>query len=251
MMRHLRPVPIGVCGAAIAALLASWAAAPPSTQAAAASRKTLRLLVVTGGHDYPTSFYALFEGHPDLTWDHATSAEEAYRRDLRPHYDVLVLYDMPKDLSPAGRANLQAFAESGKGIVVLHHALASYPGWAWYEQLVGARYLEAPAGGRPASTYQHDVDFTLTPAREHPVVAGLGPMRLHDETYKGVWHDDRVLPLLTADHPTSDRVVAWVSPYARSRVVAIQPGHGAEAHRDPAYRRLLRQAIVWAAGRPA
>src|SRR5688572_10043124 len=82
----------------------------------------LRLLVVTGGHDYPTSFYTLFE-QPGLVWDHETTAEAAYRRDLRPKYDVVVMYDLTKELGPEGRANLQAFAESGKGIVVLHHAL--------------------------------------------------------------------------------------------------------------------------------
>ena len=43
----------------------------------------LRLLVVTGGHDYPTSFYTLFE-QPGLVWDHETTSESAYRRDLRP-----------------------------------------------------------------------------------------------------------------------------------------------------------------------
>jgi len=67
------------------------------------------VLVVTGGHGYPTSFYTLFE-QPGLVWDHETAAEAAYRRDLRPRYDVLVMYDLvEKGLSGDARSwlNLQ------------------------------------------------------------------------------------------------------------------------------------------------
>ena len=54
-------------------------AAAGQNQAGAAP---MRLLVVTGGHDYPTSFYTLFE-QPGLAWDHETPSEAAFRRDLR------------------------------------------------------------------------------------------------------------------------------------------------------------------------
>jgi type 1 glutamine amidotransferase len=43
--------------------------------------------------------------------------------------------------------------------------------------------------------------------------------------------------------------VAWISPYKAARVVVIQLGHGREAHLDANYRRLVRNAIVWAGGR--
>ena len=74
----------------------------------------VRVLVITGGHSYPTAFYTVFE-QPGIAWDHAVSSEEAYRDDLRDRYDVLVLHDMPKTLSAAGQQHLRAFAESGKG----------------------------------------------------------------------------------------------------------------------------------------
>jgi len=67
--------------------------------AAFAARAPVRLLVVTGGHDYPTSFYTLFE-QDGLTWDHAVSNEEAFRKDLRGRYDALVLYDGSAKISP-------------------------------------------------------------------------------------------------------------------------------------------------------
>jgi hypothetical protein len=43
--------------------------------------------------------------------------------------------------------------------------------------------------------------------------------------------------------------VAWIGPWEKSRVVVIQLGHGKEAHENANYRRLVRNAIVWAAGR--
>ena len=51
------------------------------------------------------------------------------------------------------------------------------------------------------------------------------------------------------DSPSSDRAVAWISPYPRSRVVYIQLGHGHTSYYHPVYRALLHNAILWGAGR--
>lgn len=213
----------------------------------------LRLLVVTGGHDYPTSFYSLFDQsgseQPGLVWDHETTTEAAFRRDVRSRYDVVVLYDMPATLGAAGRANLKAFAESGKGLVVLHHALCSHNDWDWYRDMVGARYLVEAQGGRPASTYRHDETIPLAVARPHPITAGVALTEIFDETYKGMWLAPGNSVLLTTTHPLADPPVAWISGYERSRVVAIQLGHGRQAHAHPGYRALVRNAILWSAGR--
>jgi type 1 glutamine amidotransferase len=206
----------------------------------------IRVLLVTGGHGYPTSFYTVFE-QPGIKWDHAVSSEEAYRADLRARYDVLVLHDMPKTLSESGRQHLQAFAEGGKGIVVVHHAIVSYQEWDWYRDLIGARYLEQAQGSQPASTYRHDEQMRIAVARAHPVTDGLAPFTVLDETYKGMWLAPTNTVLLTTDNPTGDPAVAWVSAYPRSRVVTIQLGHGPESHRDASFRRLILNAITWTA----
>lgn len=216
----------------------------------AASASPLRVLVVTGGHDYPTSFYTLFE-QPGLTWDHETTTEAAYRRDLRPRYDVLVMYDMVEKtpLSAQARANLQAFAESGKGIVVMHHALCSNNDWDWYRDLAGGRYLLGPQEGRPASTYKHDETIPVAVARPHPITRGVVLTEVFDETYKGMWISPQATVLLTTTHPLADPPLAWISPYQQSRVVSIQLGHGREAHTHAGYRALVRNAILWSAGK--
>ena len=155
---------ISTCAAVLAVSLSAPQTAAP-----------VRVLVVTGGHTYPTSFYTVFD-QPGIAWDHAVSSEEAYRTDLRERYDVLVLHDMPKALGETGRQHLRAFAEAGKGIVVVHHAIVSHPDWDWYRDLIGARYLEQPQGGRPASTYRHDEQMRIAVTGTHPVTAGPGDL---------------------------------------------------------------------------
>ena len=102
---------MGILGAALAALGAA--------QPAARSAGPLRLLVVTGGHPYATSFYTIFEGYDDLRWDHAVSNHEAFRSDIRPGYDVLVLYgDAPLvTAATLGRAR-KALAMDADAVVV-------------------------------------------------------------------------------------------------------------------------------------
>lgn len=208
----------------------------------------LRLLVVTGGHDYPTSFYTVFE-QDGLTWDHAVSNEEAFKKDLRGRYDALVLYDASATISADAQTHFREFVEGGGGLVVLHHAIISYQDSDWFRDLVGGRYFLAPQDGHQPSTYLDDVDMNLRVVTPHPIMRGLALTRIHDETYKGMWIAPTNTVLLATDHETSDGPVAWVSGYKPARVVYIQLGHGTEAHKDSNYRALVRNAIAWVAGK--
>jgi type 1 glutamine amidotransferase len=220
------------------ALLSTALVAPPP----------LRLLVVTGGHDYPTSFYTVFE-QDGLTWDHAVSNEEAFKKDLRGRYDALVLYDMSATISPEAQTHFREFVENGGGLVVLHHAIVSYQDSDWYRDLIGGRYFQQASGDHPASSFLHDVDMNLRVATPHPITRGVALAPIHDETYKGMWIAPTNTVLLATDHATADGPVAWVSAYKSARVVYIQLGHGTEAHRDAGYRALVRNATMWVSKR--
>lgn len=206
-----------------------------------------RVLVVTGGHPYETSFYSLFDG---FDWRHAVSAAEAFKKDIRADYDVVALYDFTQQIPEAARGNLAAFVKSGKGVVVLHHAIADYGSWEWwYRDVVGGKYVLKPESGLPASTYKHDQELVVRPAAKHPILSGITEFHIHDETYKGMWVSPKVKVLLTTSHPLADKAVAWVSPYAGSRVAYIQLGHDHAAHEHPMYRRLIKNALRWAAAK--
>jgi type 1 glutamine amidotransferase len=207
----------------------------------------VRVELVTGGHDHDASFYGVLEGNRDLAVT-VNPHPNAYSRDLRDRFDVVVLYDLVQEAS--GRKNLQDFVESGKGVVVLHHAIADFNDWPWWcEQVVGGKYLMKPANGMPASTYKHDEELDVRPVVDHPVTKGVGAFRIFDETYKGMWISPKVKVLLKTDNPTSDGPVAWISPYEKSRVIYIELGHDRKAHENPAYRTLVHNAILWAAGK--
>lgn len=230
-----------------------WAATGGVTLPAAvtldpASPHPVRTMVVTGGHDHVTSFYSLFTGG-DLRVT-VNPHPAAYVRDLRPDYDVLVLYDMIQQLDDVQRKNLRDFVEAGKGVVALHNSIADFNDWTWWwHDVVGGRYLLKPDAGMPASTYKHDVEQAISVVADHPVTHGLPPFHLADETYHGMWISPDVEVLLRSDAPTSDGPVAWISPYRKSRVVFIELGHDRQACNYPPYRQLVHNAIVWAAGR--
>ena len=234
----------------------AWAAngvAPKQTQGApwrpAPKRAdAVKTLVVTGGHDHDADFYSVFDdaGIRAVVEPHPN----AFAGDFRRRAEVLVLYDMVRELEPQKQQHLQTFVESGKGVVALHHAVCANNDWRWwYEEVLGGRYLFRPEGGRPASSYRHDEVMSVRPVGGHPITAGLRPFLIHDETYKGLWISPQVKVILETDHPTADGPVAWVSPYAKSRVVYIQLGHDRNANLNPNYQKLVRNAILWAAGR--
>ena len=166
----------------------------------------MRGLVITGGHDHETSFYTLFDGYKDLAGMPVTTSATAFKSDLRGKYDVVIMYDFSRDLDETGKKNLRDFVESGKGIVVLHHALLNYQEWPWwYKEVVGGSYRLKNEGNVPSSTVKDNQQFFVTPQGEHPVTAGIDPFHIVDEAYKRMWFSAGVRPLLVTDNANSDR----------------------------------------------
>jgi type 1 glutamine amidotransferase len=209
----------------------------------------VRILLVTGGHTFDPEFYGLFVNRPDFQVT-VNGHPDIYKNDLRPSADVLVLYDLVPEMSEQRQANLRAFVEAGRGVVVLHHAIADLPAWSWWtDEVVGGKYLEKPRPDHPASTYKHDEDLYIETVGQHPITEGLGSMHFRDETYKGMVISPKVQVILRTTNPTSDGPVAWIGPCQKSRVVYIQLGHDRFAHENPDYQKLVHRAILWAARR--
>lgn len=208
-----------------------------------------RILVVTGGHDHEASFYRLFEDDK-FGWVPVSDSKTAFQQDIRGKYDVLVLYDFTRDLDDKGKQNLRDFVESGKGVVVLHHAVLNYQKWPWwFEEVVGGRYRLEHEDGIPNSTVKMGEEHWITPAGSHPITDGVGPFHVVDETYRGLWISPKIQPLLKTTNRTSDPVVGWIGPCTTSRVVYLQLGHDHSPFRHPAYQALVRNAILWSAGK--
>jgi hypothetical protein len=217
----------------------------------------LRVLVVTGGHEFEHDpFFKLFSDNPEITFravEHP-QAHALLRPEAAKEFDVLVAYDMHQEISEEAKNDLLAWLEQGKGFVVLHHAIASYQRWPAYANIIGARYYleKTTVDGveKARSTYQHGVHFRIhvvDPA--HPVTRGVKDFEIHDETYNLFDVAREVHPLLTTEEPLSNRVIGWTKTYGRARVVYLQSGHDHFAYENPDYIQILRQAIRWSANK--
>ncbi|MGE3588818.1 MAG: ThuA domain-containing protein [Ilumatobacteraceae bacterium] len=249
-------------------------------------RPPIDALVVTGGHPFEAEpFFAVFDALDGVAW-HASGSPEA-------GHDVVVFYDMPgirftradppaELLEPTAeqRGVFDQLTSDGTGLVFLHHAIAGWPAWDGYAELIGGRFHYKPARlagvQYPDSGYRFDVRHeveVLDP--DHPVCAGLGPrFTITDELYCFPVVDTSITPLMrttfdttdcgqfySADlairgerhsnrgwnHPPGSDLVAWTKQVGRSRLVYIQFGDGPETYADPSYRRVLQNAIHWTA----
>ncbi|HTE06184.1 MAG TPA: ThuA domain-containing protein [Planctomycetota bacterium] len=164
---------------------------------------------------------------------------------LAQHVDVLLAYTQGDlHLDDGQRAQILRFVRGGGGFVGLHCAVDSYPGWAEYVQMCGAKFLTHPPFG--------PIHVSVEPT-PHPITAGLpAEWDLKDEFYHlQDWELGAQTVLMSGISPAGGEVrpVTWCKPYGKGRVACTILGHGAEVHGDARYQQLVAQALVWAAGR--
>jgi type 1 glutamine amidotransferase len=255
------------------------------------------VLLVTKGHPFVReAFLEMFDSlrsteHP-ATYEHVEhpEAQDRLHPDRLGEVDAIVFYDMPgltftrsdpplelTDPSPAFVEGFEALLRQGVGMVFMHHAMAGWPTWDRYAEIVGGRFLYAPATFRgepwPDSGYLLDVEHTAEVlAPDHPVCAGLPhEFVLRDELYLTPPIAAGVTPLvrtrfpMTHDHffgttnaisgrrddrtgwthPDGPDLIAWTHRVDSSTVVYLQPGDGPSSYADPNVRRLLSNAIAF------
>jgi len=214
----------------------------------------IRLLVVTGGHEFHESFWDVFKKRPE--WKMEQRAHEpagtctVYDRPIAPDFEVVLLYDMPRNITEPQQRNFLALFERGVGVVVLHHALAALQQWSTFEEITGLRMREKGEGGLPPYTYKHEVDFELQRVDiKHPVLAGVPSLSIFDETYGRMYYHPDIQPLMVTNHATSIPVLVWTRSYKNSRLVMIQPGHGPQVFGNQDFRRLIANSVQWVARR--
>jgi uncharacterized protein len=247
---QIKPISLAIV-ALCAFLLGSLAPAAEPVQPPA----KIRVLVVTGGHPFEKEpFFKLFKDNPDITYQTAEhpNAHALYKAEAAKQYDVIVLYDFNQQISDEAKADFVARLKDGKGLVVLHHAISTYPAWPEYWRIIGARYYLAATNvngvEKPRSGWKHGMKFHVHVADpKHPVTRGVSDFDIHDETYKGFDVAPECHPLLTTDEPESNKVIGWAKTYKGTRVAFIQCGHDHFAYENPSYQQIVRQAIRWAA----
>ena len=215
----------------------------------------LRVLLTYGGHDFQEKeFFALWDALPGVTYTKAPLPQSAdlFKPGLERDYDVIVCYDMVKELSSEQQHGLIALLNRGIGLVSLHHNLGSNLEWPEYHQVIGGTWLwkKRTIDGKEygPSTYEHGQVIPIKIAdKAHPITNGLSDFVIHDETYGNTYVSPSVHVLLAAENPKNVSPFAWVTRYGKSRVVYFQAGHDAEAWKHSTFQTILQRSIRWAA----
>jgi type 1 glutamine amidotransferase len=250
----------------------------------------LRVLAVTGGHRVDMDAFGELLGAvcAQRGWTFAQAVQPDAQRwfgpRLRESFDVVLCHDIPgltlrrgTPPTPVGPTPEQAermieLLDTGIGLVVLHHALAGWPGWAGWAEALGGRYHYAPARLRgrdwPDSGFRFASYTARVAAPEHPVCAGLSEFALTDELYCCPVFEQDLVPLLRAahvepgtfhetfhevlgtpgppwSHPPASDVLAWAKAAGRSPLVYVQPGDGPQTFAHPDFRLLIANALAW------
>jgi type 1 glutamine amidotransferase len=252
-------------------------------------------LVITKGHPFNKgAFFAMLDSLAgQYTHVEQPLAETIMSPELMAPYDCLVFYDMPgisftpggpvySDPSERFKQQFKALLKDGKGMVFLHHAIAGWPSWPEYRDIIGGQFLYTPRKIDGAdvqdSGYRHKVSHEISVVdRNHPITAGL-PSRFNmtDELYLYEVDEDRIRPLLASDytfeqahfysaaavverglmhwndnwlHPTGSNLVGWTKQHDNSRICYLQGGDDVEAWNNAHFQQLFSNAITWASGR--
>ena len=254
------------------------------------------LLVLSGGHPYEEEPFAAFlaslgaeTGGWEITHLIHPEAEEQVAAGAADAADAMLFYDMAGYTFADGTVKTQAPSQgfkaalerrfaSGRGAVMMHHAIAGWAEWPQWSAWLGGRFLYQPGTvqGRAVldSGYRHDVDYTAQLVAEHPVLEGVpAGFQVNDELYLGEVFEDDVTPLIRANHafvaenfysaanavagrmfdnagwphPPGSNLVAWTKPAGAAQIVYCQFGDGPHTYANPAVRRVIANALDWTA----
>ncbi len=208
-------------------------------------------MVVAGGHSFDTvEFVDMFKSFSKYTFDTIMQprANRMIAEGRVGEYDLIVFYDMWPEIDSVTKAAYYNLLGSGKGMVFLHHSLASYQDWPEFQNITGGRYIsqEASIDSGSWSTYKHDLDLEIKVTRsDHPVTRNVNDFTIHDEAYGNIFMKSDAMVVLTTDHPDCYKNVGWVNTYGNSMIVYLMPGHDKNAYANEQYRSLLRNSMVF------
>jgi hypothetical protein len=260
-----------------------------------------RILVVTGGHrvalDQFLGAVAAICDKRGWVWAHATSpsAQRWLAPEFAGQWDTILLHDIaglalkrgidpvPIAPDPGVAEDLVGLLNAGQGIVVLHHAISSWPSWDGWAEAIGARFLYAPGRLRgvdlPSSGYRVGRFTVKMTDAAHPICAGVSDFEINDELYFAPVLTDRIQPILHHDSDMSgelfqdtydevshgastgvtcagraadgglhggSRLMGWTTVAGQSPLATLLMGDGPSTFEHPMFRLLLGNALDWA-----
>jgi type 1 glutamine amidotransferase len=272
----MRRPSFAVMSATLAVLLslvsAGWAADASTTPQASTGQ--VKILVLTG-NEYPSHKWRetapwiakFLMVDPRLTVDLNTDPAFLASPELAK-YDAIVLNYLnwlSPDPGEKARENLKTFVAGGKGLVLVHNAVAAFGdqwvrrdgktvglnqcGWPEVKEIFGRAWNPNRVHGHdPRGTFT--VEFT---AVDHPITQGMKSFETVDELYTCLFAEGRPVEVLaTAMSKVENKPhpMVLVNHYGKGRVFLSVLGHDVEALSVDSVQDLYRRGTAWAAGIP-
>ena len=216
---------------------------------AARPTKGPRVLLVGGGssHDFVKFFGDTDKAilAPHVGWVEFTQNANGVAPILKD-IDVLV-WSANQPVSAATRQALMAYVNAGKALIAYHpgtwYAWKNFP--EWNAQVVG--------GGARGHDKLGEYEVKVVESA-HPIMAGVpASFRIADELY--YYQPDpaatpiEVLAAATSTQKPGTYPQVFVVKHPKAKIVGLTLGHDARAHDLPAFQTLLKNAVLWAAGK--
>lgn len=196
----------------------------------------------------------------NFTIDYIENTDKINDKFLSQYQLFIQLNYPPYMWTPAAKKAFKKYIEKGEGgWIGFHHATLlgefdGYPMWKWFSKFMGGiRFKSYIATFATAKVVVEDPS--------HPVMKGLGSsFWIKNEEWYTYDKSPRqhVHVLATVDENTytpdspikmhGDHPVIWTNPHVKARNVYIFMGHHPELFQNPAYAKLVHNAILWAAG---
>ncbi|MGD0092286.1 MAG: ThuA domain-containing protein, partial [Planctomycetota bacterium] len=219
--------------------------------------RTTKILIVTG-IDYPGHIWketypvlrAALNQDKRLLVDVAEDPKILCSQEIND-YAALIIHFMnwqkPDPGEPA-HANLKAFVEGGKGMVMTHFACGAFQDvqpWPEFRNLAGRVYDRKLRGHDPFGKFEVRISDV-----KHPVTEGLANFEVTDELYTCLAGElpITVLAVATSKVDKKDYPMALVREYGKGRTFQTTLGHNAQVWQTPGPAELIRRGTAWAAG---
>jgi type 1 glutamine amidotransferase len=221
------------------------------TLPAQAAPDHVRALLIGGGssHDFEGLFHKvdgeMLRKGGSISTAYSSNLEEVLG--ILPNADVVVLSANHRQFgSSSFQTALNQFADSGRGVVVVHAG-----GWHNWPPALGYNKRFVAGGARGHGGGEFKV-FNRCP--DHPVMKGVPSVfSISDEHYRSILDAGTEFEMLaeTDLEPKTEKTypAVWAVKDPKTRIVNISLGHGRQAHDNPAYQTLLTNAVRWSAGK--
>ncbi|WP_276355327.1 ThuA domain-containing protein [Cohnella caldifontis] len=135
-------------------------------------------------------------------------------------------------------AAISRYVEGGGGWLAWHSGLAGYEPSGSYVAMTKGRFLHHPAENRP-------VRYVPEPGRGF---ADPAEFEVLDEHYFVECKTEETEVFLRSESVDGQSIAGWRHGYGSGRVCCLTPAHRREGLTDPAFLRLLGQAVRWCCG---